>query len=243
MKILNSKNNPIEINSVEDWYQHCPPKEKNIQWKEKRSAKEMARFWTNRDQQKKIFNFIQNMHPGISFVDAIPEYQTKFDNFRNPRQHDLMIFAQNGLNKVLIFIEGKADEPYGNCLMKDELIKARQTVKKTPKSNKLKRIEELITRFKELPALLECRYQLLTWLVGAIEEAKREKADTLFLISQEFHSDKTSQANIERNTKDLNLFVNLISGGTIAEIKNKEVSPPIVIEGIHCYIGKHVTFL
>jgi hypothetical protein len=241
MRIFNLHAQAIEITSIEDWHIYCPPKEKYVQWQDKRSAKEMARYWMSKSKLLQFHTFIQSVLPGISFDYGIPEYKTKFDNFRNPRQHDLFIFARNDSKRVLLFIEGKADEAYGNYLVKDELTKARQTVKKTPNSNKLNRIEKLIACFKDLPELLECRYQLLTWLIGSIEEAKREKTDTIFLISQEFHSEKTTPANIERNANDLNRFVNQISRGTIPEVNKNEISPPIVIEGIHCYIGKHVT--
>ncbi len=243
MKILNSNKRTNEIITLEEWHFHCPPKEKETQWKCKRSAKEMARYWTNKNKQAEFLSFIQNVLPDIVFGYAIPELPTKFDVYASPRQNDLVIFANTQGKKVLISIEGKADEPYGSNLVKSELEKAKQTVVTNPKSNKLNRVEGLIKRFKHLPELLECRYQLLTWLAGTIEEAKREKADTVILISQEFHSDETTKANIERNANDLNYFVKLISNGKIHEVKKNEICSPIMIDGICCYFGKHVTKL
>ncbi|WP_289054308.1 DUF6946 family protein [Carboxylicivirga marina] len=234
---------PKEIYSIDDWHQHCPPKEKDIQWKDYRSAKEMAKYWTSKEHQKEFLAFIQNVLPGISFEYAIPEYQTAFDNYRNPRQNDLVIFALYQDKKVLVSIEGKADEPYGSNLVKEELEKARKTFETKPSSNKLERVKELVERFDHLPELLNCCYQLLTWLSGSIEEAKRTKIDTIVLISQEFHSNKTTAVNIERNTKDLNRFVNLISNGSISEVRKNEICAPFLIDGVNCYFGKHVTNL
>jgi len=51
MKIFSSNNRAIEINSIVDWRGRCAPKGKDKQWKENRSAKEMARFWTNEKHQ------------------------------------------------------------------------------------------------------------------------------------------------------------------------------------------------
>ena len=34
-----------EILSVEDWLKYAPPKKGELQWKDKRSAKELARSW------------------------------------------------------------------------------------------------------------------------------------------------------------------------------------------------------
>lgn len=243
MRVFKSNIQTNEITSVEAWHKQCPPKEKDKQWKDYRSAMEMARYWTNEEQQKEFLAFIQTAIPDLLFNYAIPEYQTKFDNYRSPRQNDLVIFSQYDDKKVLISIEGKADEPYGSNLVKEELKKASKTLETKPNSNKLKRVEELIERFGHLPKLMECRYQLLTWLAGSIEEAKRIKTDTIVLISQEFHSDKTTITNLERNANDLNRFVNLISSGKIPAVKKNSISSPIVLGGIKCYFGKYVTDL
>ncbi len=242
MKIFSSDTQSTEINSIDSWRINCAPKGKDAQWKPKRSAMELARFWTNKDHQKEFLAFIQNVLPNISFDYAIPEFPTKFDDYRSPRQNDLVIFAQNNDKKVLISIEGKADEPYGNKLVKEELEKARQTLETKPSSNKLKRIEELIELFSSLPRLLKCRYQLLTWLAGSIKKAEGY-TDTIILISQEFHSDKTTNANIERNSNDLNRFVDLISNGTVQKVKTNEICTPIFFKGINCHFEKHITQL
>jgi len=34
-----------EIRSVEDWFKYAPPKKGELQWKDKRSAKELAQSW------------------------------------------------------------------------------------------------------------------------------------------------------------------------------------------------------
>ena len=34
-----------EILSVEDWFKYAPPKKGELQWKDKRSAKELAQSW------------------------------------------------------------------------------------------------------------------------------------------------------------------------------------------------------
>jgi hypothetical protein len=34
-----------EILSVEDWFSYAPPKKRELQWKDRRSAKELAQSW------------------------------------------------------------------------------------------------------------------------------------------------------------------------------------------------------
>ncbi len=240
MKIYSNSKKDHEIISINDWREHCAPKGKDKQWKPKRSAMEMANYWLDADRQKKFLSFIQTYIPKIIFEHAIPEHPTKFDDYSSARQNDLVIYAIDDTKKILITIEGKADESYGNLVI-NELNIGLKELQKRPLSKKLERVNGLISRFGDIDSFKDMRYQLFTWLAGTLSEAKREGISDVILISQEFHSDKTTQPNIDRNSRDLNRLVNILSKQTIIEVKKNEICAPFVLEDIRCHLGKLVT--
>lgn len=243
MKIYKDQKKQIEIFSVQDWLLHCPPANSKTQWCDYRSAKEMAKFWTNPECQKEFLLFLQQMNRNLTFEYALPEVATRFDNYRNARKNDLCIFANEGYNKVLILIEGKADEPFGNYIAK-EWSKCDIEKNKNQASRKLDRVIDLQKRFNDNKLFVKLRYQLVYWFAGAIEEAKRNNIDKIYLVVQEFHSKKTTNKKIETNKIDLNSFVEFISHSAFREVNEHEIVGPINNEftkQIDLYIGKHQT--
>lgn len=67
MKIYKDKKKEIEILSVKDWCDFCPPANPEIHLKDNRSAIEMAKFWTNPQYQKKFLLFLQQMNRNLTF--------------------------------------------------------------------------------------------------------------------------------------------------------------------------------
>src|SRR5690606_10182184 len=122
MKIYKNKTKKIEILTVQDWLENCPPKNPKKQWTDKRSAKEMAKFWTDKQKQNDFLMYLKKVSNELVFNYAIPEISSKFDEHKNPRETDLCIYAKNGNNRVLISIEGKSDEHFGENYVDKEWI-------------------------------------------------------------------------------------------------------------------------
>jgi len=80
---------------------------------------EIAKFWTNVEKQSDFLDFMRKKESNIAFDYAIPELANKFDEYRSPRKTDLCVFANQFDEKVLISIEGKADEPFGEYVYKE----------------------------------------------------------------------------------------------------------------------------
>jgi len=100
----------------------------------------------------------------------------------------------------------------------------------------------LYQRFNCNADFLKLRYQLTYWLAGAIDEAIRNKINTVFLIVQEFHSDKTNEEKIAVNKSDLDFFVNFISDAAYKNLNNNQIIGPIknqFTKQINLYIGKY----
>jgi hypothetical protein len=242
MKIFKDRKKKIEITSVEEWLKHCPPINPSIQWVDKRSAKEMAIFWTDIKNQNDFLMFLQNVSKDLNFNYALPEVATKFDEYKSPRKNDLCVFATGSSVEILISIEGKSDEHFGENYVDKEWILSINEKNKRRESKKLDRLIGLYQRFNCNADFLKLRYQLTYWLAGAIDEAIRNKINTVFLIVQEFHSDKTNEEKIAVNKSDLDFFVNFISDAAYKNLNNNQIIGPIknqFTKQINLYIGKY----
>ena len=246
MNIFSDNSKKIELLTIEDWLKHCPPVDKDKQWVDKRSAKEMANFWINTNNQNDFLNFIKQVNSSIEYKFACPEYATKFDDFRSPRKNDLCIFAKMDNKDLLIAIEGKSYEHFENKYLKDEWKGSINDKLKNNDSNKLDRIINLYFRFLKNSGFLSLRYQLVYWIAGVVDEAKRMDIDTIFLIVQEFHSDLTKKEKIIINKNDLNLLIELISDNKFRQVRTNEIIGPIdnkYTDGIKLYIGNYIVNL
>lgn len=244
-KIYKDITRSVEISSVEEWFEYCPPAKGRKQWVDMRSAKEMAKFWTDTRKQNDFLLSLQKVSKDLTFSHAFPEMATKFDDFRRPRINDLCVYALEGNKQVLISIEGKADEPFGNYVYQEWAVSIKRKITKSS-SKGIDRLIGLYERFDKKAIFLKLRYQLTYWLAGVIDEAERNKIDTVFLIVQEFHSKDTAEKKRKINEQDLNCFVNFISRSDFENVNKNEIVGPIknqFTKHINLYIGKYQTYL
>lgn len=235
-----------KIRSLCEWYDRCPPKGKLKQWKEGRSAKETAKHWVHTIPQP----FKDLLKPlELKYTLCSPEYETKFDSYRNGRNHDLLILAKNKeSDTVVISIESKADESFGDTVAKTKI--AAQIAKdKNPNSKALERILELqIALFgKEDNNQQDLRYQQLTAVAGTIAEAKLQKAKSAFFLIQTFISDEIDKKKHNQNKDDLDKFLTIFSKSRKTIVINNELLGPFRIptnnkylsDTIDLWIGKY----
>lgn len=105
---------------------------------------------------------------------------------------------------------------------------------------------DLYNRFHRNSEILNLRYQLLFWLAGTLEEAKKKKISTVFLIVQEFCSDETDRRKLTTNEVDLNNMLRFISENKVEKIDKNEIAGPFnnkYTAGINIYIGKYTVNL
>lgn len=247
MKIFKDKNKKIKISTLDDWYEYCPPQNPDLHWKDKHSAKEMAKFWLSKEKQTEFKIFFENVigHT-LNIHYALPEFETKFDNYKKPRKNDLCIFAEEKREKILISIEGKGNEPFGDNYIDTEWKSAQDLKINNSSSEKFDRLKELFDRFNKNKDFCKLRYQLTHWFAGTIDEAEREKINKVYMIVQEFHSDKSDKTSIETNKKDLNRFVKFISDSQIDHVDDNKIVGPIkndFTKKIDLYIGKYIVDL
>ncbi|MFW5983365.1 MAG: DUF6946 family protein [bacterium] len=246
--IYSDKTKKQAITSFNDWYKYCPPAGKKKQWVPQRSAKELARFWLSEEWQQDFIEYLSNNFPDIEIMEAIPEYKTAFDQFKSPRQNDLCLFARHNGEEFLISIEAKSDESFGEQTFEEAFEEGLNLLKPKPESGKFDRAVKLYTRFGMKKSLLKMRYQLLHWLAGTIEEAKRQEIANVILISQEFHSSITKDKKIQQNFSDFNSFIFAISDGQLMLENQKkeligEISSPDYFRDGRIWLGRYVVDL
>lgn len=244
--IIKGKNGN-EINSIEDWFKYAPPARGTGQWKDYRSAKELAKSWFRHggaqipeELSELLNNNTATKKLKIKYV--LPEKETRLDNYGKGRTHDLILIGENENENILIAIEAKVDEPFGELISK--------YLKKTnSKSNIPLRIEQLNKSLFRVKPSSDLRYQLLHSIAGTLIEAKAHNASMAIFVVHEFCSSSSNPIKRKRNQDDLNEFVSsLLTKTTLVE--SNDLIGPIKIPGstlipweISLYIGKIITLL
>ncbi len=214
---INIKKNGQPISSLQEWSQIGKPM-KQSQWKDGRSAKELARYILNGNGYfpKEIEDVLLEIGCTKNKVfECEPEKETALIGVGKGRQHDLLC-VQDG--EIVIGIEAKVDETFGDLLL-DELSKKGIT------SNKVYRITSLYKNIYGDKSLniSNIRYQLLTGVSGILEEARQhEISKALFLVITLKKDGSYDQNKIDSNKNDFDNFISSISKFNIG---NSSVGP------------------
>lgn len=229
------------INSLETWFDIAPPMGGITQWRDGRSAKELARYMTNAfpHMPAEIEAVLSPFANPDSCFKWGAEYVTEFSRFGYGlgmgRNHDAVIFDKN----IFVGIEGKADEPFGDKTIEDELKKA--------SANKAMRINKLVKLvFGDAPENhLDLRYQLLTACGGVVLEAQERKIPNALLLVvvflkegvDEFGRRFYEEERRQENHKDWKSFLQQIKA---KELPNGSYKVPMceARNGINLYVQK-----
>jgi len=227
MVIYNDLENLEIIDSLDKWFELCPPMKKEDHWKDYRSAKEMAKFWLNKDNPEEFKRFIQKAIPDFTYDYIIPEFPSNFDSYGSPRKHDLLIADK--FSKAIITVEGKADEPFGSEEFGKCLI---ETIKIKNLKNNSKAFDRMINLylnyFHSNGYIFSIMYQLLYWFAGSLIDAIKEDTNNFIMVLQEFKSNNTNSEKICKNHNDFENFIEFISEGKNKSIENRQIIGPLM---------------
>ena len=114
------------IHDVASWFKHAPPAKGAAQWKDYRSAKELARAWCRYGEVRcpeEIATILksQEITKGLLIDQVVAEMEIPFDEFRGGKRNaDLALWGRQsrGTDKVVVTVEAKADEEYGKTIQK-----------------------------------------------------------------------------------------------------------------------------
>lgn len=198
----------IGIDSLETWKQFAPPQGGEKQWKDGRSAKELARYITKSlpDLPEKLADAIDSFAPGTDNLTWAAEYVTKFPSEEfgrgEGRHHDMVLFNED----VFIGIEAKADEPFDKAL--EDWLGSGEG--ENAPANRHKRADAMCKRiFGDTSEKFKTiRYQLLSAMTGVLLEAETRKVKKAALIVLTFKKPGSFKPEKARqNDTDFNEFV------------------------------------
>jgi hypothetical protein len=253
--------NGREIRTVGDWREIAPPKRPAVQWKQGRSAAELAAAWCGSGQPQVPQQLVDLLasHPdtaGCQVVEGWPEHAIPFDRHGGePRNADLALEATLGDLKIAITIEAKADEEFGK--LTGEVLADAVDRGLVAHSNGVQRVRDLAAALlpprgdtaPPLPPLSAIRYQLLTAAAGTLAFAISIGAPRAVLIVHEFVTDQTRDERHDANRRDLEVFLRRLSAGAdSAVVPGQMLGPYRVPGGAHApapelYLGKIVSDL
>lgn len=230
MKIYQDIEKNIIINNLNDWGSIYTNNSSGKHWKDGRSAKELARAWINtKDKYLEKLLDSTGEFKGIKFIKASPEYETKFDEYGKGRNHDLLILAKDLKGQVLISLEAKVDESFGEIIEDKYLASLLNRIngKSTFLPNRIEGLlANVFTRNVDKKAF-DLRYQLLHGLAGTVAEAKKRDIDrAVFVINTFWEKNVEYSDAYKKNIEDLDCFVNYLSSNKIKSIgKNSLIGP------------------
>lgn len=167
--------------------------------------------------------------------EAEPESLVSFDGYGGPANIDVLAWARDAGGRFVLAIEAKADESFGP-LVGRALTDALERKMASPSSNGLARIEELACCLlgaaqTGLPRLDRLRYQLLTASAAALSYAKVVGANRAVVMVHEFRTSRTKQENLDRNGRELVLFLKRLGVGDAERVLRGEMVGPIAVPG------------
>lgn len=246
----------IQIRDLDDWRDRAGPKDPVLQWKDHRSAKELARAWLEPGDGHLPVEVadLLTTHSDFSRVQhwqAVPEVQLRFDEFAGePRNTDLLVIGEDAQGPFLLAVEGKADETFGPTVG-EALLEGLEVRVAKPASRRIERIVQLVeailpvTPGPGVPRVESLRYQLLTAVAGAACEAERRQIGRVVLLVHEFVTDCTVDVRHAMNADDLNHFTARLTSGVVNVIQPGQLVGPIHLPGaplfdprLHIYMAK-----
>ena len=207
----------LKINDIYDldsWFKVAPPMGADKQWRDGRSAKELARYMTANFPN--VPTEIQDILSDFTTLDAEfdwnGEYVTDFAKYDlgrgEGRNHDAFMWNKD----VVVGIEGKADESLGSQLVGDAMIGATD--------NKMHRIRGMIKMlFGDEPVNHKnIRYQLVTATAATLLEAKERKVNNAVILVLVFKKQGCfSEQKIADNNADIQRFLSDIKAEKCGE--------------------------
>ena len=188
---------------------------------------ELARRWLQ-GVPPEVSSVIRR-HPNLTsleFESAEPECLAKLDDFGSPRCHDLLALGEVGGTRIVIGVEGKADESFGPTIA--------GAMASPPPSNRPERVCLLVGAIFGIAdpnSIGHLRYQLLHGLAGTLVSAATQQAEASIFLIHEFLGALTTASKVRANAVDLENFVAQVGPAPRFESNEGFVVGPFRISG------------
>ena len=172
----------IPAKGPEDWKQFLA--KPDLHWKFGHSAMSMAYCWQNADgipaSVQKVF--VGSKIPLLKktkVILAIPEYKVPLPGRGPASQNDLFVLAKSDDQLIVIMVEGKASEPFGDKTVREWINNASE--------GKKKRLKALCGEIGlEQSRVMGIRYQLIHRTAAAVLEAKKFNSSSALMLIHSF---------------------------------------------------------
>ena len=242
--IISNKNNTV-ITDITSWKNAFIEVDNSKHWKEGRSAHSLATYFLSPAIEQslgmlKIKECLNACGYGdVEYTHARIEHESRFDTYRSGRMQDMVIWTLCGKCRIVVCIEAKVDETFGDTLS-DAYNESLKYVKLHPASKRKARIEGLCQKYLKIqPAeILEengIRYQLLHYLAGSISEAKGY-GNIVFMPIMVFKaSENYDFTKTKKNKEDYDAFMRTLN---FAYDNQKQIYKNTIdgVEIFTCYI-------
>jgi hypothetical protein len=165
----------------------------------------------------------------MQFTEGFPEFVTKLPQPGEGRNHDLLLRGRRGSRSVVVSIEAKADEPFGEFIGDYW----RRMLRSTRPTGAPKRIQSLLNLLFGADAdpgrspWRALRYQLLTGIAGTAIQASRDGADIGVFVVHEFRTADTDGRKIAGNARDLAAFLRVLIPNSPGEMMPGALLGPV----------------
>jgi hypothetical protein len=233
------------ITTLDDWAAAIPPK----QWKEGRSARELARAWWpegRRISEPDEFAALLDSGrlAGLTLETAHVHHAIAVDD--TTWHADLAIAAHCQDGPLAIVVEAVADERFGDRLGSLLVDAARQIGRDEP-SPMVERVQRLaamaLPQWTDgLPHLDELRHDLLMGVAATMAFAQSIKATrAIYVVHELVHLDRTKESDRRKNREELDLFVRRLTEGADERLTRGKLTAPMSVPGapgIALQVGK-----
>ena len=191
-------------------------------------------------------------HPvgtGLKLVEGIPEHVTPLPEPGEGRNHDLLLLGHGGSGNIVISVEAKVDESFGETIG-TYCNSASHSDKPTRAPQRIKTLLAMAFGAEARPDAdpwRGLRYQLLTAVTGTAIEAASQKVSTAVVVVHEFRTESIDAEKAQTNASDFATFVGVLLGlppNTV--VPGRLYGPVVLAQGKHLerpvdlFIGKAV---
>ncbi len=211
---ISNKNGKI-ITSLSTWKDAFIEVDNPKHWKPGRSAHSLALHFTRPSiNGSKGIDVLSEYLGYLGFNNVLFDYaeiehESRFDTFRGKgRIQDMMIWARNGSLPIAICIEAKVDETFDKNVP-DAYKSKEKELGARPNSKALQRLKNICEHYYEGTQICELkhiRYQLLYYLAGSINEARKING-VVFMPIFIYHTDMYNTKNGDNNKIDYMNFM------------------------------------
>jgi hypothetical protein len=217
-----------EIRSVEDWFSFAPPKMGDRHWKDGRSAKELAQSWFKSGIANPPGELVAMLEAkfgtGITFVEAKPECIIELDDFTGEHRNcDLVVLCNVDAKRMVINVEAKADEPFGD-LIGEYFDRKIGSGSKVPE--RIRQLSKVLFGREVDETIRNLRYQLLHAAAATLIEAEKNRAEMGLFLVHEFRTAALNRNRLTQNRTDWENFVHAFPEQSSAQVDNDQVLGP-----------------